>query len=219
MNKIKFLYHSDYWDGPLSGVCKVDEQKLWFKCVHDYHDETKSGHRLSQRIYAVYNLTKKEWSAENKWHALFEEYVGNHTSYDEKGLRTGSVRKDTDHGVFYRQQEKAMKEGTYKTKELNLDKLIGYFDHFEMKLRPTKHRDYWLEGEAPHSIHHKKCEEWECIEYKDPVSYFDWDLGKQGTKPGWALCIADDEGYEAKWSLVKFCPWCGVELSEKPPIE
>ena len=59
---IKLIYHSGYWDGPLSGVCQYKEKRYWFNCVHDYHDKTEEGESLDMRIYAVYDLTSTRFS-------------------------------------------------------------------------------------------------------------------------------------------------------------
>lgn len=87
---VKLLYHSNYWDGPLSGVCEYQGKRYWFDCLNE--DETtvdEDGEPcFARRRYGIYELTEEEWEEQDVWHRLFETYVGTHTNYNEQGERT-----------------------------------------------------------------------------------------------------------------------------------
>lgn len=214
-DKIKLLYHSGYWDGPLSGVCLYQGERLWFNCVHDYHDKTEDDKYLDMRIYALYRLTVEEWEQEDYWHELFEKHVGTHTSYKE-GSRSGSVNKQSDWNHFYDASKKAKKDGSRKAKDLITP--IGYFDRSEMKFRETKYRAYWLVGESPNSIHAMKpmmCANTELVEWRNDAMKWDhFDCDFEGKSSGWSICIQPDGPDQGKprWMIISHCPWCGEEL-------
>jgi hypothetical protein len=224
MTKIELLYHSGYWDGPLSGVCRFQGKRRWFKCVHDYFQKTEDGSPLDMRIYAIYDLTAEEWKDEDYWHRLFEKNVGTHTSYDDTGQRRGEVFSSDTYHKFYDASKKAKKEGTRKAKELTEDKLIGYFDKSEMKFRSRKYRNYWIEGESPsstHSINPHMCANHELVEWRNNAQKWDhFDSDFDGKSSGWAICIQPDGPDRGKpfWMIINSCPWCGAKLTT-PKVE
>ena len=221
---IKLVYHSNYWDGPLSGVCLYKEKQYWFNCVHDYHDKTEDNESLDMRIYAIYDLTPIEWEHENYWHNLFVRYVGTHTSYDDNGCRKGKVGPAKDHHLFYDAAKEAGEKGIYKKKDLTENKLVGYFDAFEKVFRKTKYRDYWVEGESPYSTHSMEkglCPNYELIEWRNDAQKWDnFDSDFEGITSSWAICIQPDGPDEGKpfWLSIKNCPWCGFAFKEKAVI-
>lgn len=223
MSKIELIYHSNYWDGPLSGVCKFQGHRYWFDCVHDYHDTKDDGERLDQRIYGIYRITDSEWQEEDYWHGLFEKYVGTHTSYVD-GKRSGKVGPSKDHSKFYDASKEAWKSGRRKKKVLTDENLIGYFDRSEMKFRKSKYRNYWLEGESPHCTHRNKgpiCGNHELVEWRnDAQKWDDFEHDFDGNTSGWAVCIQPDGPDEGKpfWLSIKFCPWCGQRFKETGKI-
>ncbi len=75
---LKFLWYSDFWDGPLSGMLVYNGQKYWFE-IFGEADETEDFYRR----FFVIRLTSTQIEEELKWHKLFEEKVGTHTTYDE----------------------------------------------------------------------------------------------------------------------------------------
>ena len=217
MSGIEYVYHSGYWDGPLSGMCRYQGRRYWFSCVHDYHDTTDDGRPLDQRIFGIYELTDSEWKEEEYWHNLFEKYVGTHTRYEDN-RRTGQVGPSKLHNKFYDESKAAWKDGRRKKKELTENKLIGYFDTSEMKFRKTKYRDYWIQGESPHSVHNRNptiCPNYELVEWREDAHKWDhFDSDFEGKSKGWAVCISPD-GLEAtaQWMIVNCCPWCGASLA------
>jgi len=219
-DKIELKYHSGYWDGPLSGVCLYQGERLWFNSVHDYHSKTEEDKYLDMRIYALHRLTVEEWKQEDYWHDLFKKHVGTHTSYKEGKRTYGKVHSSKTHGLFYEPSKKAREGGTRKAKDLNDKNLIGYFDRSEMKFRKTKYRNYWLEGESPHSIHSTKphfCSNNELVQWRTDAQKWDhFDSDFDGKSSGWSICIQPD-GPDDKdkpfWIIVNHCPWCGEKFS------
>lgn len=219
-DEIIFLYHSGYWDGPLSGVCLYQGERLWFNNVHDYQSKTEDGKYLDMRIYALHRLTAEEWKQEDYWHNLFKKHVGTHTSYKD-GKRAGKVHEQSNWASFYEASKEATENGSRKSKELNETNLVGYFDRYEMKFRKTKYRDYWLEGESPYSIHATEpliCANHELVEWRNDAQKWDhFDSDFEGKSSGWAICIQPDgpDHGKPRWMIINACPWCGEKLDTK----
>ncbi len=74
---LTMLWHSGYWDGPLSGMAMLDDKYVWFDCSADEDMEPYYG----LRVYKVYELSDKELEEEFFWHEKFETHVGKHTNY------------------------------------------------------------------------------------------------------------------------------------------
>ncbi len=108
----RMLWHSNFWDGPLSGVILWNGEKAWFEMYDekdveilmsdvewkewiDYHKE-KYGTEPDEedkieydryRYFKVYRLPQQTMNAIIHNHELFRKYVGTHTDYDENGSR------------------------------------------------------------------------------------------------------------------------------------
>lgn len=197
LGQVKFIYHNGYWDGPLSGVCEVDGKRLYFSCVNDYHDD------IDGRIYKVYDLTEEEWKEEEFWNKLFVENVGNHCYYDN-GRRTGTVKPQALHDNFYKHPDYAKRRG-WKEEE---KPILGYFDRLEMKIRETKFRDYFVDGERLFCVHEKHCDYFDIVVWRNEAQFFDFAAHESGKKPGWAI-THDGDGDEMG---ALFCPMCGKKL-------
>jgi hypothetical protein len=91
---VRLLWHVDYWDGPLSGVCILRGTRHWFQMLDE--DEV-----LTQRRFVVLRLSAAQLADEEEIHARFERYVGTHTTYDDAGRRAGSARDRSDWSRFY----------------------------------------------------------------------------------------------------------------------
>lgn len=218
MSKIKLIYHSGYWDGPLSGACQIEgmDGRFWFNCVHDYHQKTPAGADLDSRIFGIYRLSEEEWKSEDYWHNLFRTLVGTHTEYDDNGRRKQyfSSKENPDWEKYY---DEAGKTGENREpKILTDDNLIGYFDTSDFNLRKEKFRSNWKHGESPRCVH-RDCEDTDFVEYRHDayVLQIDGEI-KWVERPGWAIKMADGDE-SARWWMIKFCPWCGAELPHYPP--
>ena len=118
---VKYLWHCDYWDGPISGICLYDGEKCWFDQVKEYNNRS--------RTFKVIRLTAEQLKEEEYWHALFEEKVSVGTSYDENErrctLEDGKtyLRSYELHHEFYDEQKKNRKKQDFSKNEV-----IGYFN-------------------------------------------------------------------------------------------
>ena len=77
---VKLLWHSDYWDGPLSGMCLVAGERLLFECLDDENRNV--------RIFGLYRLSADDLALEEKINKVFCEKVGTHCNYDETGKQS-----------------------------------------------------------------------------------------------------------------------------------
>jgi hypothetical protein len=77
-SSVCLLWHHGYWDGPLSGACQFNGERLWFSC----YDEG-----LRHRKFVLLRLSDEQWKDIDFAHGLFQDYVGTHTDYDENGKR------------------------------------------------------------------------------------------------------------------------------------
>jgi hypothetical protein len=120
----RMLWHSNYWDGPLSGVMLWNGEKMWFEMFEEkyverlmsdedwkewvdyykekYNEEPDEDDRIEYdrpRYFKVYKLPEDIMSAIVHNHELFRTYVGTHTDYDLEGNRgRGAIIGSTDMG-------------------------------------------------------------------------------------------------------------------------
>lgn len=79
---LRLLWHSNYWDGPLSGLALLDgREKVWVEAV--VNDPR------APRIFTVYRVPEALLAEREKWHDLFRKHVGGHTDYTESGTIVG----------------------------------------------------------------------------------------------------------------------------------
>lgn len=70
------LWCKDYYDGPISGIAKVDGRVLYFLSL----DPDRR-----HRVYHLFELTDEELQAEEAHHDSFVRGVGGHFTYDGTG--------------------------------------------------------------------------------------------------------------------------------------
>ena len=71
---LTLLWHSNYYDGPMSGMATYNGRGVWF----DYADETE----YADRIYDVYELSDAELKLKTEQHQMFCDMVGYHCEHD-----------------------------------------------------------------------------------------------------------------------------------------
>lgn len=81
--EVRFLWHNDWWDGPLAGMCEYKGQMYWYHCHHENYKRTAK----YWRKYGVFKMTPEQLEDEIKWHKLFIEKVGDHFDCNEAGHR------------------------------------------------------------------------------------------------------------------------------------
>jgi len=201
--RIQILYHSNWWDGMLSGAIKYKNKRYWVNCDIDEHH---------YRIFGIYDLTEEEWKEEDYWHNLFEKYVGEHTKHNERNNRVKAELKDyKDHHKFYDSAKER------KEKDLKSKIPIGYYDDWEFKFRKSPHRNYFIHEESRESIHvnhHRYCDMYRWIKWRNDANKFhgeeDDDINFDQGYEGWAMKVVDVNS--TYWLAIKYCPWCNTKL-------
>lgn len=107
--EVRWLWHSNYWDGVLSGMLLYKGKKYWFVCCDeagDYvdYDEEKDLTASEQlgwyRRYAIIRITDEQVSRAEYWLHLFEKYVAVYSTYDENEKPLGQDFPDyVDRGI------------------------------------------------------------------------------------------------------------------------
>jgi hypothetical protein len=94
LNAIRLLWHSDYWDGALTGLLLYEERKYWF----ENYDDVES----TRRRYLIIEISDEHLKEAEYWHELFREKVGTHTDYDENRHRNiGALKPKATWNEFY----------------------------------------------------------------------------------------------------------------------
>lgn len=99
--KAPILWVSGYYDGPLSGVCLVDEEVVWFSMIKDSeptNEVDEEGDTIwTLRRLGLYRMTDNEFREIITSHLLFEMYVGTHNCNHSPGF----VKDRSFHHNFY----------------------------------------------------------------------------------------------------------------------
>lgn len=115
---LHMLWHSDYWDGPRSGLLLYRGQKLWFEVF----DELDGG--PIYRRFLIVELSPEQLREEENWHELFRQKVGTHTDYDAtQNRQLGALRPREMWHEFY--------DAYHKRTPLDLsnDLVVAWFEH------------------------------------------------------------------------------------------
>ena len=77
------LWHCDYYDGPLSGLCHADGKFAWFTNRRDLVDRNAvEGYRdVEAWLFDLYEITPDELITLLRNHADWMEFGGAHTTY------------------------------------------------------------------------------------------------------------------------------------------
>lgn len=90
---VQMEFHTDSWDGPLTGLALLNGHPVWFAM----HDETRDDAGWARQFLLI-QLTPEQVAEERYWHAEFETYVK-----DAQGMKPAE-----EHGKFYsRYQQRA----------------------------------------------------------------------------------------------------------------
>jgi hypothetical protein len=74
---LRWLWFSDYWDGPRSGLILYQETTYWVEVCGESDPGTPW-----YRHFVIIALSADQLREEEHWHALFEQKVGTHTTLD-----------------------------------------------------------------------------------------------------------------------------------------
>lgn len=112
-DKIKILWHEDYYDGPLNGFLKYENNKYFFEVVDElqYYDEAFKDDDINifirARVYYAYEITKKEYSYYKKWNDYFQDC------------------KEKSQAALAEYYQK--RQDLYESYEPDKEKIVGYF--------------------------------------------------------------------------------------------
>ena len=117
------LWHSNYYDGPLSGLAEYKDELVWFNIIDWEHDNV-----FNMRTFGLYELSDEETKYELDWHQLFCEQVGYHCNY-ENGNRVDRGEDFTQESMdkFYAEAEKRPKRD-YMNNKLIVEIDESYFN-------------------------------------------------------------------------------------------
>ena len=112
----RILYHLNYWDGPISGVCLYNGQRCYFNTIDEVTEEylmsdkdwedwcmwqLSIGKEIDPddrteinwyRIFAIYETPKEDIEILDENNNMFCKYVGTHNNYDNSGCRGSGAR-------------------------------------------------------------------------------------------------------------------------------
>jgi hypothetical protein len=115
-NDVQLLWYSDFWDGPINGLCLCDNRKCWFEMLDaEEHDLPAA----PGRRFLVHDLSEQQLAEEERWHELFREKVGTHCDFEEP---RPEVKPAELHAQFY---------DAYKTRvkpDYSTNRVIGWFE-------------------------------------------------------------------------------------------
>ena len=122
LTNFKWVYIMDHWDIHLTGMCKVDDELLFFRLESDQYS------RLPLK-YAVYRFAPDDAAHFVHSKADFEEEVGTHWTYDDAGEKRGlPYRAKPEHlgpnGIpkFY-----SRPKGLDFNEAINRSECVGYY--------------------------------------------------------------------------------------------
>jgi hypothetical protein len=104
LTAVTLLWHSDFWDGPRSGLLVYAGEQCWFEVVAENDDPDLAGW---YRRFAIIRLTPAQLADEQRWHELFRANVGWHTDYVKDAPdRYAGLRPREQWRAFYDLYEK-----------------------------------------------------------------------------------------------------------------
>jgi hypothetical protein len=140
-----FLWHSGYYDGPLSGYCTFNGKPHRFQCFMDFHlDGTLRN--LHDRYFAIMEPTPEQWIIDETSQILFRDTVGWHTCYVQPEGRERMPRypENTDFINMTDSELEAKTQLYYKGIAKNLKSYVN-FDN-------NKVVAFWCDGKSKNSL-------------------------------------------------------------------
>lgn len=126
LNQINLLWHLNFYDGMLSGICLYKNQPFYFYCIETNPKiyETKEDKEFTgwYRKFLLVKLTKKEYNKETTNHYFFKKYVSHNSDYlNNKAVCLGVQKEDLWH-LFYDNKDLIIDRKIYEQK-----KAFAYF--------------------------------------------------------------------------------------------
>ena len=113
LKNVEILYYSDYWDGPLWGMCVYNNKLCWYNVID-------SSSKI--RKFKVREMKSWQISYELYWHSLFVTNVKAYTKFDKECINERFELLEN----FYDKQRRV-----YKGIDYSKNKIIGYFVYKE----------------------------------------------------------------------------------------
>lgn len=139
---VRLLWHHDYYDGPLSGMCDCEGFRLWFSMAESYLDSEEYEASVDVhewpwwRRYICHQPTDEQMRVIVGEHDRFRVMVGTHTDYvyDENGVRCvrssfgyhGGVTEETVFAFYEHQRENPTPQHVYEPS--SPDRIVGWFE-------------------------------------------------------------------------------------------
>lgn len=109
LKNVEILYYSDYWDGPLWGMCAYENNLYRYNVI----DSTSKIRKFKVREMEFWQITYELY-----WHSLFVTNVKDYTKFDKKLINERfEVIED-----FY-----SMQKREYQPIDYSKNKIIGWF--------------------------------------------------------------------------------------------
>ncbi len=119
-NLLRVLWHSEYWDGPRSGVLLYMARPHWFQiCGEEDSGRWKDWYGK----FVVIQLTEEQYATEAAYHRLFQEKVGSHVDYDAEGRPVRGEQKPQEVWHEYYDEAKDRPE-----LDLSGNEVVGWFE-------------------------------------------------------------------------------------------
>lgn len=121
---LEMLWHSNYYDGPLSGMAEYNGEYVWFNCTEEDDYGT--------RIFALHRLSEEDRQLLFFQHEMWRKYIGNHCDH-----HPDMYADYTGDGDFKRYEE--IKK-TFRKVDPTKGEKIGeaYWFQFKYWVRPRK---------------------------------------------------------------------------------
>ena len=120
---VELMWHSMYYDGPLTGVLRYEGREHWFHCVEsEWHaKECQEGWRK----FVLVPIRSEDKPELYRRHALFENNVGTHTTYNDQGRREVGRTKSQEEWPKYYDEAKTWEKLWHEVDSES--KAIAYF--------------------------------------------------------------------------------------------
>lgn len=117
LEKVKFLYATNWWDGPICGLCEYNNKIYWYDMQEDSEYDEKED-TWTQRKYIAREIEPWQLTYELYWHSIFVSNVyrdSNCRSKFEEGLKNERFYIKED---FYKKRKKEHQKIDYSNNEI-----------------------------------------------------------------------------------------------------
>jgi hypothetical protein len=121
LENVKILFCTNYWDGPICGLCRYENKFYHFNVYQDEEwDEEKE--EWTSRIYKAYEIDPWQLSYEFYWHSIFVSNV-----YRNAKCRYAFEEKMKNERFFMRKNFYKKRKKEYKEIDYSNNNIIGIF--------------------------------------------------------------------------------------------